>query len=335
MKVLKNIPLSSYTTWKIGGPAQYLIQANNGTEFVEAIKYGRKNNLPITVLGGASNVLVSDKGIEGLVVINKSRQWRVVDGEIKDKSCNQEIRPRQVQLEEKIRFENLFYNEDNLKKVRVRVDSGVNITWLIQELLKRGITGLHWFVGIPGTVGGGVYNNIHAGHLFLGDFVSRIEVLDKNGKVKLLETCEFGFDYDQSRFHKSGEIILSIDFDLYYGDTKKAKQFIETWLGQRDIKYPLPSAGCVFKNIDKKTQEKLNLPTPSWGYIIDKVLGLKGKQIGGAVISDKHSAFIVNKSGKAKAKDVLALIELVKKESMKKLAIQPELEIFLLGNFNG
>lgn len=335
MKVLKNISLSSYTTWKIGGPAEYLVETGNSQEFLEAIKYAKKNKLSITILGGASNVLISDKGIDGLVIINKSKDWQIIGGEKKDKSCNQKIEPRQIQLGEKIRFENLYYSEDCLKKVRARVDSGVNLTWFIRELLKKGITGIHWFAGIPGTVGGGVYNNIHAGHLFLGDFVSRVEVLDKNGKKKLLKACESGFDYDRSRFHKSGEIILTVDFDLCYGDAKKAKDFIETWLGQRDIKYPLPSAGCVFKNIDQKTQQKLNLPTPSWGYIIDKVLGLKGKQIGGAMISDKHSAFIVNKTGKASAKDVLALINLVKEESKKKLAIEPELEIFLLGNFNG
>ncbi len=331
MKILKNIPLLPFTTWEIGGPAQYLIESNNNNELIEAINYGKRKKLPITVLGEASNVLISDKGIEGLVIINKSKNWQIVDGELISNGCSQKIKPRQFQIGEKIRFGDLYYEEEKQKQVRVRADSGVNLTWFIGQLLKKGITGIHWFAGIPGTVGGGVYNNIHAGHLFLGEYVSRVEVLDKNSKIKLLKTDECGFDYDQSRFHKNDEVILSVDFNLYCGDTRKAKDFIEFWLGQRDIKYPLPSAGCVFKNVDQKTQEKLNLPTPSWGYIIDKVLGLKGKQIGGAMISDKHSAFIVNKTGRAKAKDVLGLIDLVKKESRKKLGIEPKLEVFLLG----
>jgi len=172
MKILKNTPLSPYTTWKIGGPAQYLVESSNSKEFVEAIEIGRKKKLSITILGEASNVLISDKGIEGLVIINKSKGWQIVDGGLKVKPCSRKIKPRQIQIGEKIRFDDLYYKEENQKQVRVRADSGVNLTWLIGQLLKKGITGIHYFAGIPGTVGGGVYNNIHAGHLFLGDFNS-------------------------------------------------------------------------------------------------------------------------------------------------------------------
>ena len=332
MKIRKNILLFEYTTWKIGGPAEYLMETNNSKELVEAISYGKKENLPITILGGGSNVLVGDRGIKGLVIINNSRNWQVLEQEKKTEKKEEKIIPRQVQLEEKIRFEDLYYQENNREKIKIRAESGVNLTWLIKELLNVGITGIHWFAGIPGTVGGAVYNNIHAGHLFLGDYVSGVEVLDEDGQIKKLSAGQCQFDYDSSRFHKNKEVILSVDFELSLGDRQKAKKFIEIWLGQRKIKYPLPSAGCVFKNLDSKTQERLGLPTPSWGYIIDKVLGLKGKKVGGAQISNTHSAFIVNKE-RATAKDVLALIDLVKKESNKKIGIGPELEIFLLGDF--
>jgi UDP-N-acetylmuramate dehydrogenase len=334
MKIKKNAPLFKYTTWKIGGSADYLVETSSSKELIEAIDYGKKKKLPVTVLGQGSNVLISDRGIRGLVIVNSSQNWQILGGVASEiAKSGEKITPRQVQLEEKIRFEDLYYQEDDRQKIKIKAESGVGLTWLVKELLKTGITGIHWFAGIPGTVGGAVYNNIHAGHLFIGDYVVRVEVLNEEGKINNFSAKECRFDYDSSRFHKNKEIILSVEFELLLGNRQKAKKFIETWLGQRKVKYPLPSAGCVFKNIDRKTQERLNLPTPSWGYIIDKILKLKGKQIGGAQISDTHSAFIVNKKN-AKAKDVLALVDLVKKESKKKLKIEPELEIFLLGSFD-
>lgn len=297
MKVRKNILLAPYTTFRIGGPAEFLVETETVSHLIEAVSWGRKKGLAITILGGGSNVLVSDQGIKGLVIINRASSYQVVG---------------------------------RGGKARVKVASGTNLFWLINRLLAEEITGLHWFAGIPGTIGGAVYNNIHASGLLLEEFVYQVEILDEKERRRLLtkKECQFGYDY--SRFQKTKEIILTADFILRRGAVDKAKTFVKEEIKLRQ-KYPLFSAGCIFKNLDEKTQKKLKLDSPSWGYLIDKVLGLKGKQIGGAKISEKHANFIVNQSGQAKAIDVLALIELIKKKSQKKLGIKPELEIFLLG----
>lgn len=333
MKFLRDVDLAPYTSWKIGGPAQYLIKVKEEEDLVEVVKWAKKEQLPVTILGGGSNTLVSDKGTRGLVILNQMTGWQAIKGQAKEERKKLRLKSRLYQIGGKVKFADLFYDESDALRVKVRVQSGTNLEALIRQLLEKGITGLHWFAGIPGTVGGGVYNNIHCGHMFIGQFIDRVQVLDKELKIKSIAVDECQFDYDASRFQKSGEIILSTDFNLFLGDVEKAKEFIQIWTDYRTKRYPWPSAGCVFKNIDEKTQQRLGFPTPSWGYIIDKVLGLKGKQVGGAKISEKHSAFIVNETGKAKAKDVLALIELIKKESKKKLGIEPELEIFLLGEF--
>jgi len=331
--LLRDVDLAPYTSWKIGGSAQYLTKVKEEKDLIKAIRWAREEQLPVTILGSGSNTLVSDKGVRGLVILNQITGWQKIEGQAKEERKELHFKSRLDQIRGKVKFADLFYDESDASRVKVRVQSGTNLEVLIRQLLEKGITGLHWFAGIPGTVGGGVYNNIHCGHMFIGQFIDKVRILDKELKIKPIAVDECQFDYDASRFQGSGEIILSVDFNLFLGDVEKAKEFIQTWTDYRTKRYPWPSAGCVFKNIDEKTQQRLGFPTPSWGYIIDKVLGLKGKQIGGAKISEKHSAFIVNETGRAKAKDILALIELIKKESKEKLGIEPELEIFLLGEF--
>jgi len=330
VKPKKNVSLAPLTTFKIGGPAEYLLEAASVDELVEAVVWARKRRLPVTILGGGSNILISDQGIKGLVIANRAHYWQTVEGKASKPRQTQTGKARICLPGEKVRFADLYYKEEG-PVVKVRADSGTHLGGFIGELLLEGITGLQWFVGIPGTVGGAVFNNIHAGHLFLGQLVDRVEILDKKNQRKLVTKKDCQFGYDCSRFQKNEEIILRVDFVLKQGDAARAREFIVPWLTYRGWRYPVPSAGCIFKNLDEETQRRLGFPTPSWGYIIDKVLGLKGRRMGGAKIADTHSAFIVNEDNKATAKDVLALIELVRKKSKEKLGVEPKLEIFIFG----
>jgi len=303
MRVKKQVLLKKYTTFQIGGPAEFLVETKNKKELAKAIKWARKKGLVTTVLGGGSNVLVSDEGIEGLVLINRSKKAKL------------KIKKREG-------------------KVRVEVETGVSLAWLIKELLARGITGLEKFVGIPGTVGGAVFGNIHGrGGCLFEEVIEKVEVLNLQGKRELLPRQVCDFAYNASRFQQSGEVILGATLVLPQSNLVEAKRVAKEWGRRKIAAQPANSAGCVFKNLSAEKQKELGLPTTSFGYVIDKILGLKGKQIGGAKISEKHANFIVNQTGEAKAKHVWALINLIKKESQKKLGFVPELEISVLGKF--
>jgi len=342
IKPLENVELAPFTTLRIGGPARYLVEVKTTAGLINAVKWARKRKLPVTVLGAGSNVLIGDLGIKGLVIIN--RACPSSDGvRIKVKNCKSKravqikehvVLPRLRQLEKgTVNFSDFDYDEGKYPRVEVEVPSSAPLGLLITQLIERGITGLQWFTGIPGTVGGAIYKNIHGGTHFFSEVVNTVKVLEENGRMRKVGVEKCDFDYDQSRFQKSGEIILSAAFSLPLGDVSKAESVIKEWGGWKVKNQPQNSGGSVFMNLDVETQEKLELPTPGWGYIIDKILGLKGKKVGGAKISEMHAGFIVNDKGRAKAKDVLALIEMIKKKSKAKLGIVPDLEIALLGKF--
>lgn len=329
MEIKQNVLLADYTTYKIGGPADFFVEILTQDELIEAISWAKENSQKYIVLGGGSNILVSDEGFRGLVILNNISGWKVLEGKKKG-VYTEKSEGRFTQVNGNVNLKDLVYDESSFPRVSVKIQSGSDLGVAINELLGKGITGLHWFVGIPGTIGGAVFNNIHCGDFLFSQFIESVEVLDENLNKVIIPEAECNFGYDQSRFQKSKEIILSVNFKLYKGDVNKAREFMKQWMVYRVGRYPLPSAGCVFKNIDKKTQQKLGIPTPSMGYVIDKMLGLKGKKIGGARISEKHSAFIVNDGG-ASAADVMNLINLVKSEARKRYNFEPELEIFVVG----
>lgn len=330
MNIFKNVPLSKYTTFQIGGPADFLAEVTSKKELIEAVGWAKAKKIDWVVLGKGSNVLVSDKGFRGLVIINKVSGWELVAGAKQKTSSLIKSQGRLKQIEGKVKLADIVYDESDFPRVRVKVFSGTILDWFIQDLLNHGITGMQWFVAIPGTIGGAVYNNIHCGDYLFGQFIESVEVMKEDGEIVVISGKDCDFSYDCSRFQKSKEVIISAKMNLYKGDVQKARDFIRKWSGYKRSKNPLPSAGCVFKNLPEDVVEKYNLPTGSMGYFNDKILGLKNTKIGGARISEKHSAFIVNDGG-ATAKDVLQLIDLVKQKSQEKLGITPELEIFLIG----
>ncbi len=330
----KNARLKRFTTFQIGGPAKILIIVKNQKELVKILEIVSKEDIPYIILGGGSNVLISDKGINKVVIINKASSIKLINNQkqIDSKSLAPKSRLKQLEKEKFYSFHDLDYKETG-RRVMVKIDSGTNLTKAISDLIKLGITGLQWYAGIPGTIGGAIYNNIHGGTHFLSEVIEEVEVYDfEKQTIKIVSKTECDFDYDFSRFHNTNEVILSGIFNLYKGDTQKALWVFKEWT-KRKIIQPKKSAGSIWQNLDEKTQSKLKLESPSWGFIIDKVLKLKGTKIGGAQISLKHAGFIENVDN-ATSQDVYKLIKLVEKVAQEKLNITPKREIILLGDFS-
>ncbi len=320
-----NVSLAQYTTMRVGGLAAFLIETHNGDELKKALILAEKNNLHWLLLGKGSNVIISDMGFDGLVIINKADSWKIISQKSDNCSPNQRTASRLDKTEKKKK-----YNQPSFEKVLVRVDSGVLVTSFAQKLYKKGITGLEWFAGIPATVGGALYMNMHGGHYFFGDLLVRAKVI-KNNKCKIVDFNYFKFDYDYSILHNTKEMILWAELCLTMGDIDRAKETFKECVRQKAFQ-PQRSAGCVFKNLSIEEKKKKDLPSQSIGYIIDNVLKLKGYKIGGAIISPKHAAFIEN-TGTATATDIFLLTEVIIKTAREKLNLELKLEIEFIGNF--
>jgi UDP-N-acetylmuramate dehydrogenase len=307
LKIREKVLLRDYTTFKIGGPARYFFVAKNKEDLKNAILWAKKKKLLFFILGGGSNVLFSDKGFNGLV----------------------------------IKIQNTRYEIRNTKIV---AEAGVPLQKLVLETAKKGLSGLENLAGIPGTLGGAIWGNAGAFGREIRDLVEEVKVLEVKGsrlKVKRLKNKECEFGYRESVFkRKKNWIILEATLKLKKGKRKEIEEKIKEILRLRKEKQPLefPSAGSVFKNVPvekvpKEIREKFKeeikdgfLPA---GVLIEAA-GLKGFQIEGAKISEKHANFILN-VGEAKASDVKELMEKIKKEVKKKFKVQLEEEIKLVG----
>jgi len=283
-KIEKNINLAPLTTFKIGGPAKYFCRVKTEEDLIQAVKWAKKKKIPYFIIGGGSNLLISDKGFKGLVI---------------------KLSMKQCQL-----------TENNLL-----LGSSLMLSQMVRFSLKNNLTGLEWATGIPGTVGGAVRGNAGAFGQEISDSLLKATVL-RGGKIIELKNKEIKFAYRQSIFKKNKDIILNVVLGLKKGNKQENKKIVEDILQRRKKVHPFqPSAGCVFKN-----------PKPKGAGLLIDQCGLKGKQIGGAKISEKHANFIIN-TGQAKARDVKNLIELIKKQVKNKFNIELKEEIEYLGEF--
>jgi len=266
----ENVTLSPYTTYKIGGKADYFFTAYNKDDLIKAINQSKERGIPFFVLGSGANILVGDGGFRGLVIHNKAQNFRF---------------------------------DDNL----LITESGALISDLIDLSLEKGLSGLEHFAGIPSTVGGAIRQNLHflspdrTSTIFIESIVKRGLVLE--GIIeKKVEKDYFEFGYDDS-------IKAQISANLNWRNQKQPQL--------REF----PSCGSVFKKIEGIGA----------GRLIEKC-GLKGKQIGGAVISEKHANYIVN-TGNATAQDVRELINLVQAKVFQNAGFKLEPEIEFIGEF--
>ena len=280
-------PLWRHTSFKIGGPAALWVEPKDIKELKKIIKFSQKNKLHTFIIGGGTNVLVNDKGFNGIMVHLGSG----------------------------------FFKSITVRGTTVRVGAGYNVPALVRLCCNNGLSGLESLIGIPGTVGGAVYMNAGgwASPLYknIGDRIQSLKVMDYKGNIKKLDRGDIKFRYRNSNL--SSYIILEAIFKLGREDSSALTSRSSKFLKMKREKQVLdmPSAGCVFKNPDD-----FQFTT---GQIIE-MLGLKGFRMGGAEISRKHANFIINKK-KASCNDVLKLIELINKKVMKNYRIPLKLEI--------
>lgn len=249
-----NEPMKKHTSFKIGGPADVFAKINTIEELKELLSIADKNKIPLTVIGNGSNIIVTDKGIKGIVA---------------------KLNLKEIEIKK-----NLKEN-----KIIVEVDSGVSLGFLSQKLLKEEISGFEELSGIPGTIGGAIIMNAGAHGKEMKDIITEIIAMDYSGKLHKFtkDECEFG--YRQSIFQKENYIILHATLSLENGKTQQIKEKMDTYMQYRKEKQPIeyPNAGSTFKRGEDYITAKL----------IDEAQ-LKGYKIGGAEVSKKHAGFIIN-----------------------------------------
>ena len=328
-EIQKNITLKDYTSFKIGGKAKYFFAAETKEDIIKVIKVAKKLDLPFFILGGGSNLLVTDKGFDGLVIKIQNTKYPALEQAQYGASkipCDRVslVRGRQ--------------------DTKIYTEAGATLGNLVGASTKAGLTGLEWATGIPGTIGGAIRGNAGAFGKSIKEIVKEVEVFDvEDEKIKIFKNKDCKFKYRDSIFKQNPSlIILSAIIQLRKGNKKTLQEKIKNYLAHRRENQPLnfPSAGSVFKNYQGKIKnQKLLEKFPELkefnkkqiipaGWLIEKC-GLKGKKINNVKISEKHCNFIVN-LGKGKAKDVIALIELIKQKVKSKFKIILEEEIVIL-----
>jgi UDP-N-acetylmuramate dehydrogenase len=298
--------LAPLTYLKIGGPAEVFIELADVKEIQQVVKYITKQQFRLTIIGGASNVVISDTGITGVVL--------------------------KLSLDH---FHDLHESTaDGLHLIRA--GTGIKMATLVANTVTLHLQGLEYFLGVPGTLGGAIYNNAHYLSDLIGEHVLAVHVLDREGSFKWIKHAECQFAYEKSRFQTTKEIILEVDFALAAGNSEESREKIKHATEYRAATQPLgvPSSGCIFQNVPNTPTLQKRFPqfaekefVPG-GFIIDQA-HLKGKRVGGISVSTKHAAWFVN-DGTGTSKDVLALIQQVKDQVKNTFDVALHEEIFFL-----
>jgi UDP-N-acetylmuramate dehydrogenase len=297
-RVRRNAPLAPLTTFKVGGPADWLVLAQRAIEVKTALRAARTLGLPVTILGGGSNVLVSDAGIRGLVI-------RVHGGDVHEVG-------------------------DGL----IRADGGLTINGLVRWTVGRGIAGLEAWAGTPGTVGGAIYGNAHFQGRLIAELVDSVEVADPAdpiGHGVRIAAADMEFGYDRSRLQRTRELVLSADFRVGRGDPTALRAIARESLAFRKRTQPLESAsaGCIFQNPDPAVDRVPDGCPASAGALVDRA-GLKGSREGAARVSTTHGNFVVNEGG-ASADEIRRLIERCREQVRARFGVELRDEIVYLG----
>jgi UDP-N-acetylmuramate dehydrogenase len=296
-RIRRDAPLAPFTTFKVGGPADWLVLASNAEQVKAAVAAARSAGLPVVALGGGSNVLVSDRGVRGVVI-------RVHGGEAAPTADG-----------------------------HVRADAGLTINGLVRWTVNRGVAGLEAWAGTPGTVGGAIYGNAHFKGRLIGELIVSVEVMDAAGHVARLAAADMEFGYDRSRLQRTREVALSADFCVGAGDPAALRAVARESLAYRKRTQPLDaaSAGCIFMNPDAAVDPIPEGIPASAGALVDRA-GLKGAREGGALVSPTHGNFIVNAGG-ATAADIRRLIERCRETVRARFGVELKDEIVYVGDF--
>lgn len=296
----RNEPIGPYTTFRIGGPADLFFEATSADSLANAVLAARNLDVPYFVLGLGANILVGDRGFRGLVIRNSARQHEF---------------------------------REHGDHCLLWTESGAVVKDLIQESVARGWSGLEHYVGIPSTVGGAIWQNLHflapaparERTMFIAEVFDNCEILSEEGERRIVDSQYVNFGYDDSVFHHRGDIILAATFRLVRGDEAVLHRIMQENLSWRGGKHPWldwhPSAGSIFKKIEGVGA----------GRLVDQC-GLKGLRQGDAQISHIHANIMVN-LGQATAADVRRLIEIAQQAVEKAHGVHLEPEIGFIGEF--
>lgn len=305
--VKKSVPLAPLTTFHIGGKAEYFAETTGALELAEAFEYAEAHKLPVRILGGGSNVIFPDAGFPGLII-------RMRDGGIQ------------------------------VSETKILCGAGVPLADVVLAAGAAGLSGIERLAGIPGSLGGAVRGNAGAFGTEIGDTVATVKVLlQDTGMVKEYRQEQCGFGYRTSVFKKNPDlIILSAEIRLTRGDAAELERIANETIALRESKHPQDArcAGSFFINpvvkderlrqeFEKDTKMPPKGDTLPAGWLIDHV-GLRGKKIGGAMISDRHPNYLVNTGG-ATAEDVMMLASLVKTRVRDELGVKLRAEVQFVG----
>ena len=296
-RVAHREPLAPYTTFRIGGPADLFYEATSADELAHAVSTARELGVPWFVLGLGANILVGDRGFRGLVIRNRARH--------------------------------VHWSPDG----RLRAESGATMHDLILEAAHRALTGLEHYVGIPSTVGGAIWQNLHflspaparERTMFIAEVFEGCEILAENGERREVDAAYVRFGYDDSVFHHRDDVVLAAAFRLAPGDAGVIQRVMQENLSWRGARHPWldwhPSAGSIFKKIEGVGA----------GRLVDQC-GLKGARHGDAQISFIHANIMVN-LGRATARDVRELIAIAQDAVRQRFGYELEPEIRFVGEF--
>jgi UDP-N-acetylmuramate dehydrogenase len=290
-------PMSDHTTFGIGGPADAYAIAESEEQLQALVDVARSHAVPFFILGSGSNILVGDSGIRGLVIENRS-----------------------ARVDEPIRQDN--------GSLRIRAQSGTSLAGLARRLSLRGLAGLEWACGIPGSLGGAVIYNAGAYGGCLADCLRSVRLANGSAEVTELPASDLALGYRGSAFTRGvlqGKVVLSLDLILHQDASQALAARLAELDARRHAAQPRErNAGSIFKNTPEH---------PAW-WLIDQV-ALRSHRIGGAQISPKHTNFIVN-CGHARASDVKALIALAQETVQERFGLRLEPEVTLVGEgFDG
>jgi UDP-N-acetylmuramate dehydrogenase len=299
-RLQRDVPLAPHTTFQLGGPADVFVEARTADELARSIRIARQHEIRFFLLGMGANVIVGDRGFRGLVIRNAAVHTSI------DRDAG-----------------------------RVWAESGaVMYPDVINEAVEAGLSGLEHYVGIPSTVGGALWQNLHflspaparERTMFIEEVLHEADVLTEEDERRTVGVDFFEFGYDDSILHHRDDVVLSATFQLEPGDPERMRQVMEENLEWRSLRHPPlntePSVGSIFKKIEGIGA----------GRLIDEC-GLKGAKIGGARVTHRHANIFVN-DGNATAADLIALIRHVQDVVESETGYQLETEIGFIGEFD-
>jgi UDP-N-acetylmuramate dehydrogenase len=293
--------LATHTWFGIGGTARWMMRPQSSEQVTEVVRCCREEEIPLYKLGLGANLLVADEGVDGVVIRLNAPAFR------------------KIYWEPDLQLDATGHHDRTADKVTVTAGGGVDMNRLVLDSVRRGLSGLQYLAGIPGTIGGALRMNAGGRWGQVADVVREVTVVDALGTLRTIPTQEIGFAYRHSNLQDM--IICQAKMELTPDDPERIRQqFMDIWEHKKSTQ-PLAhaSAGCIFKNPHGQ----------SAGALIDQA-GMKGSTVGGASVSKEHANFIIAKEG-ATAHDVCNLIGRIRRRVFEEFSVELETEIEIWG----